>query len=57
MSCDAGHRLGLDLAWLWLWCRPADTAMIRPLAWELPHAVGGALRRQKTKKRKVKKAS
>ena len=25
---------------LWLWHRPAATAPIRPLAWELPYAVG-----------------
>ena len=35
MSCDVGHRLGLDpmLLWPWLWL--AATAPIRPLAWEL----------------------
>ena len=27
---------------LWLWCRPAATAPIRPLAWEPPYAVGAA---------------
>ena len=25
-----------DLALLWLWYRPADAALIRLLAWELP---------------------
>ena len=35
-----------DLALLWLWHRPAATAPIRPLAWETPHAVGVALKRQ-----------
>ena len=24
-----------DPAWLWLWCRQAATALIRPLPWEL----------------------
>ena len=33
--------------WLWLWCRPAAVALIQPLAWELPHDVGAALRRKK----------
>ena len=48
-----------DPALLWLWCRsqmrlgsrvavaevwPAATAPIRPLAWELPYAVGVALK-------------
>ena len=23
-----------------LWCRPMATALIQPLAWELPHATG-----------------
>ena len=40
-----------DLALLWLWCRPAAVALIRPLAWEPPCAVGAAL---KSKKRKRK---
>ena len=45
MSLDSvGHRYGLDLALLWLWCRPAAAALICPLAWELPYAVGVALK-------------
>ena len=51
MSCGVGHRQGLDLAVLWLWCRPEVTAPIRPLAWEPPCAAGAALERQKKKKR------
>ena len=42
-----------DLSLLWLWCKPAATALIRPLAWEPPYAAGAAL--EKTKKRKDKK--
>ena len=38
-----------------LWCRPAATAPIRPLAWDSPYATGAALKRQKTKKEKEKK--
>ena len=34
------------MALLWLWCRPAAIAPIRPLAWELPYAVGMTLNRQ-----------
>ena len=34
--------------------RPVATALIRPLAWELPYAAGAALKRQKTKKLKIK---
>ena len=39
---------------LWLWCRPAATSLVRPLAWEPPYAVGVALKRQKKKKKKPK---
>ena len=39
----------------WLWSRPAPAASIQPLAWELPHAAGAALRlKKKFKKRKKK---
>ena len=51
MSCVVGHRHGSDLALLWLWYRLAATAVIRPLAWETPYAVGAALKRQKDKKK------
>ena len=44
MSCGVGHR-GLDLALLWLWRGPEAVALIRPLACELPYAVGAALKR------------
>ena len=33
-----------------LWCRPAATVPIWPLAWELPHALGVVLKRLKKKK-------
>ena len=49
MSCDRGRRRGLDPAWLWLWCRPAPVALIRPLAWETPYAVGVVLKKKKKK--------
>ena len=39
-----------DLALLWLWCRPAAVAPVRPLAWEPPYAASAALKRQKTKR-------
>ena len=44
----------LALLWLWLWL--AAIALIRPLAWESPYAAGVALKRQKTKRKKKKKA-
>ena len=39
-----------DPALLWLWCRPAATALIGPLAWEPPYATGAALEKDKKKK-------
>ena len=50
MSCGVGCKRGSDPALLWLWCRPVATALIRPLAWEPPYAVGMALQGQKKKK-------
>ena len=44
-----GHRHGSDSALLWLWCRPAATALIRPLACKPPYATGAALNRPKKK--------
>ena len=50
MSCGTGHRHSLDLVLLWLWHRLSAVAPIEPLAWELPYAVGAAL------KSKIKKS-
>ena len=50
MSCGVGSRHGLDPALLWLWRRLAAIAPIRPLAWELPHAMGATLKKKKKKK-------
>ena len=56
MSCGVGHRCGSNPTLQWLWCRPVATALIRPLALELPYAKGAALRKgKKTKKKKKKK--
>ena len=53
MSCGIGCKHGLDLALLWLWCRPAATAQIQPLALESPYAMGAALKKRKIKTRIV----
>ena len=55
---DIGSIPGLtqwvkDLALLWLWCRQGATALIWPLAWGPPCAVGAALERTKTRKRNL----
>ena len=52
MSYGIGCRHGSDMVLLWLWRRPAATALIRPLAWEPPYATGAALKDKKTKKKK-----
>ena len=49
MSSGVGCRCSLDPALLWLWYRPAAVALILPLAWESPYAVGSALRKRKKK--------
>ena len=53
MSCGVGYRRGLDPTLLWLRRRSGTTALIQPLAWEPPCALGVAL--EKTKKKKKKK--
>ena len=51
LSCGVGRRCGSDPKLLWLWCRPAAIAPIRPLAWESPYAAGVALEKAKKKKK------
>ena len=50
-SCGVGRRHGLDLILLWLWHRLAAASLIRPLAWELPDAIGVVLKKTKKKKK------
>ena len=52
MSCGVGLRHVSDPALLWLWCRPAAIAPIRPLPWEPPGAALEKTKRQKKKKKK-----
>ena len=52
MSCGVGRKHGSGLALLWLWCRPATVASIRPLAWKHPYAVGTGLKKEKKKRKK-----
>ena len=52
MSCGVGHRCGSDPQLLWLWCTLAATALIGPLAWELPYATGVTLNKNKKKQKK-----
>ena len=55
VSCGVGRRRGSDLALVWLWCRPAATALIRSLAWEPPYAAGAAIKKDQKKKKKREK--
>ena len=43
----------LDPTLLWLWYRPAAVALIRPLAWEPPCAMGEALKSKNKNKQKT----
>ena len=52
VSCGVGGRHNSGLAWLWR--RLAAAVLIGPLAWELPHATGAAIKRQK-KNNNIKK--
>ena len=54
MSCGVGCRQGSDPALLWLWRRPAPTALISPVAWEPPYAAGMALKIAKKRGEKKK---
>ena len=55
MSHGVGDRRSSDLALLWLWRRPAATALIRPLAWGPPYAAGRALEKAKKRQKEKKK--
>ena len=46
------QRRSWDLVWLWLWRSLGAAAPVRPLAWELLHATGAALKRKEKKKKK-----
>ena len=46
----------LDPELLWLWYRQAAAALIEPLAWELPYALGAALKKKKRQKKKLQRA-
>ena len=47
-----GLAVGKDQALLWVWCRLAAMALIQPLAWEPPYAMGTALKNPKNPKPK-----
>ena len=53
MSSGVGCRRNLDPALLWLWCRPAATALIGFLAWDPPYATSAAPEKDQKKKKNV----
>ena len=54
MACGVDHRHDSDPVLLWLWCRPAAVAQIRPLAWEPPYATSVGPKKQKREKKEVR---
>ena len=55
MSCGVDLGDSSDLVLLGLWCRPAATGPIPPLAWEPPYAAGATLKKQKRKEKESNK--
>ena len=55
MTCGIGRIRGSDPALLWLWCRLAAAALIRPPGWELPYATGEVIKKIIVKKKKTEK--
>ena len=53
MSCGVGRRCSSDPMLLWLWYRPESVAPIQSLDWELPYAMGTALKQKKLKKKEL----
>ena len=47
MTCGVGRRGGLDLTLLWLWCRPAATALIQLLDGNLHKPQAPSLKKKK----------
>ena len=46
MSWGVGQRCSSDPVLPWLWCRLVAAARVQTLAWELPYAAGGALKKE-----------
>ena len=55
MSCGVDCRRGLDPTLLWLWCRLAAPAPIKPLAWEPSYVVTVALEKAKRQNKQTNK--
>ena len=57
VTCGVGRRWSLDPMLLWLWYRPAATALIRSLVWEHPYVMDAALEKRQKDKRGKKKST
>ena len=53
MSCGVGRRCGSDLLLLWLWCRPAAVAPIRPPSLRTAICCNYSPKNQKKKKKSI----
>ena len=49
VSCGVGRRRSSDPEMMWLWWRPAATALIQALAWEIPYAAVALKRKKKSR--------
>ena len=54
MRCGVADIHSSNLAFRWLWRRPAAAGRSRLLAWEHPHAAGEALKQTNKQKQKTK---
>ena len=54
MSWGVGRRRYSDQELLWLQYRPTAEALIQPLDWELPYAMGMVLKKKKKKQERRK---
>ena len=52
MNCGIGHKHNWDPTVLWLCHRPAASALIQPLAWEILYVTGSVQKKKKKKKGK-----
>ena len=56
MSYGVACRCSSDPAWLWLWCRLAVAAQIRPPAWGHPYAACAAFKEKKERERHCRRS-
>ena len=55
VGCGLGRKCSSDPSLLWPWPRLATAASLRPLAWELPYAMGAALKKREKQNKQTNK--